>query len=66
MRFFAEFVLNPLKKYSRTLIARTRQDSRRESDPPMGLSDIWSDNFQGSSHQLYVYHGHHVFIDQSC
>ena len=35
-------------------------------DPLMGSSETWSYNFQGRSYVLYAYHGHHVFIDQSC
>ena len=52
--------------YSQTSKARTRRDRQCEFDPWMGTSDTRSDNFQGSSHVLYVYHGHHIFIDQIC
>ena len=59
-----DFLTNAM--YIRTSMAGTHRDSRCKFDPSMGSSDTLADNFQGSSCVLYVYHGHHLFIDQSC
>ena len=45
-------------------MAQTRRDRWCEFYPSMGSSDTLSDNFQGSSHVLYVYHGPRFYLSK--